>query len=139
MLWHLTLRHPSFPYLKHLFPGLFKNLDCSSFQCESCHLSKRHHATYFSKLYRASKPFYLIHSDVWGPSKVTTVSGKKWSVTFIDDHTRLCWVYSMSEKSEEEKFFKDFYKMIENQFQTKISILILIMEHSTLMSIWEIF
>ena len=29
----------------------------------------------------------------------------------------------MSEKSEVEKIFKEFYRMIENQFQTKISIL----------------
>ena len=29
----------------------------------------------------------------------------------------------MKTKSEGEKIFKDFYKLIENQFQTKISIL----------------
>ena len=67
--------------------------------------------------------FYLIHSDVWGPSKITTSSGKKWYVTFIDDHTRLCWVYLLSDKSEVTKIFQDFYNMVETQFQTKISIL----------------
>ena len=64
MLWHFRLGHPSFSYLKHLFRNLFKNLDCSSFQCESCYLSKSHRTTYLTKPYRASKPFYLIHSDV---------------------------------------------------------------------------
>ena len=44
-------------------------------------------------------------------------------MTFIDDHTRICWVYLMREKSEVERIFKEFYRMIENQFQTKISIL----------------
>lgn len=44
-------------------------------------------------------------------------------MTYIDDHTILCWVYLMSEKSEVEKLFKDFYTMVENQFQTKICIL----------------
>ena len=44
-------------------------------------------------------------------------------MTFIDDHTRLCWVYLIREKSEVEKIFKEFYRMIEHQFQTKISIL----------------
>jgi transposase InsO family protein len=123
MVWHCRLGHPSFSYLKHLFPSLFKNINSASFQCESCLLSKSHRATYFPKPYRASKPLYLFHSDVWGPSKVTTMSRKRWFVTFIDDHTRLCWIYLMHEKSEVEKIFKDFYNMIENQFQTKISIL----------------
>ncbi|XP_059632903.1 eIF-2-alpha kinase GCN2 isoform X3 [Cornus florida] len=123
MLWHFRLGHPSFPYLKKLFPSLFKGLDCSSFYCENCFLSKSHRTTYSPKPYQTSKPFYLIHSDVWGPSRITTLSGKKWFVTFIDDHTRLCWVYIMNEKSEVEKLFKDFYMMIENQFQTKIGIL----------------
>ena len=42
---------------------------------------------------------------------------------FIDDHTRLYWVYLMSENSKVEKNFQQFYSMIENQFQTKIRIL----------------
>ena len=46
MIWHLRLGHPSFSYLKYLFPVLFKNMDCSSFHCESCLLSKSHHSTY---------------------------------------------------------------------------------------------
>lgn len=77
MLWHLKPRHPSFQYLKHLFPYLFKNLNCSSFQCESCVLAKSHRNTYISKPYRASKPFYMIHSDVWGPLRIKTLSDKK--------------------------------------------------------------
>ena len=44
-------------------------------------------------------------------------------MTFIDDHTCLCWVYLMSEKSEVKNLFKRFYTMIETQFQTKIEIL----------------
>ena len=42
MLWHNTLGHPSFFYLKHLFPGLFKGLDCTSFDCETCFSAKSH-------------------------------------------------------------------------------------------------
>ena len=64
-----------------------------------------------------------MHSDVWGSSKVNTLSGKKWFVTFIDDHTRVCWVYLLEKKSEVEQRFKDFFHMVENQFQTKIGIL----------------
>ena len=36
MLWHYRLGHPSFAYLKLLFPALFKNLNPINFQCEVC-------------------------------------------------------------------------------------------------------
>ncbi|KAJ9697393.1 hypothetical protein PVL29_009284 [Vitis rotundifolia] len=77
MVWHCRLGHPSFSYLKHLFPVLFQKVDPLSFQCESCLLAKSQRKTYIPKPYYASKPFYLFHSDVWGPSKVTTILGKK--------------------------------------------------------------
>lgn len=93
------------------------------YQCESCHLSKDHLIKFAPKPYRPSKPFYLIHSDVWGPSKVTALSCKRWFITFIDVHTRLCWVYLLNKKSDVTSVFKDFFYMIEIQFQTKISIL----------------
>lgn len=64
----------------------------------------------------------MIHSDVWGPSRVTTQSGKSWFITFIDDHTRVTWVFLLKEKSEAEMVFKNFYNMIQTQFQTKIKI-----------------
>ena len=99
MLWHYRLDHPSFQYLKHLFPSLFKNKNPSSFQCEFCELAKHHRTSFPLQPYRLSKPFSLIHSDVWGSSRVSTLSAKKWFVTFIDYHTRVSWVYLLREKS----------------------------------------
>ena len=81
MVWHYRLGHPSFSYLKNPFLVLIKKVDPSSFQCESRLLNKSQRKPYIPKPYYALKPFYLFHSDV---------SGKKWFVTFIDNHTRLC-------------------------------------------------
>ncbi|KAL5857492.1 hypothetical protein ACOSQ3_004950 [Xanthoceras sorbifolium] len=124
MMWHLRLGNPSFAYLKHLFPSLFQSVSIKDFQYDTCCFSKSTSTPYYySKPYRSSQPFYHIHSDVWGPSNIPTLSGKWWFVTFIDDHTHLCWIYLMNTKSEVEKHFKTFFHMVENQFQTKISIL----------------
>ncbi|KAA0060527.1 Retrovirus-related Pol polyprotein from transposon TNT 1-94 [Cucumis melo var. makuwa] len=68
-------------------------------------------------------PVVVSLGDVWGPSKVTTPSGKRWFVTFIDDHTRLTWVYLITDKSEVSSIFQNFYHTIETQFHTKIAIL----------------
>ena len=34
----------------------------------------------------------IVHSDVWGPSKIATLGGAHWFVTFIEDCTRMTWV-----------------------------------------------
>ena len=104
MIWHCRLGHPSFPYLKKLFPSLFKNNDV--FECEVCQLAKHMCSNFPAKPYTASQPFALIHSDI----------------TFIDDHTHVCWVYLLKEKSEAAKTFKDFHSMIQNQYNTNIQI-----------------
>lgn len=71
--------------------------------------SQKIFGTHFSEPYKASKPFYLLHIDVSGHSKITTHSGKGWFVTFIDDHTHLSWVYLVQTKSGVKDNFKHFY------------------------------
>ena len=60
---------------------------------------------------------------MWGPSRVTNIVGSKWFITFIDDHTRVCWVYLMKKKFEAGQLFKNFHSMVETQFQEKIQVL----------------
>ena len=60
---------------------------------------------------------------VMRPSRIPNRTHKKWFVTFIDNHTRICWVYLLKDKSEVRTVFFSFYAMIQTQFQTKIQIL----------------
>ena len=122
MLWHYRLGHPNVMYLKHLFPSLF-NKNPKSFECEICQLSKQVRSHFPFQPYKASSPFSMIHSDIWGPSRIKNVTGTRWFVSFIDDHTRLTWVFLMKEKSETGQIFKNFKNMIQTQFQSKIQIL----------------
>ena len=98
----------------------YKNL--SSFQCEVCELAKHHRAIFPLQSYKPSKPFSIVHSDIWGPSRISTFLRKRWFITFIDDHTRIGWVYLLKEESEAEKVFKDFHKTVQTQFQITIQI-----------------
>ena len=47
-------------------------------------------------------PIDLIHSDVVRQIPITSINGCKYFLTFIDDCSRLCWIYLMKHKS---KFF----------------------------------
>ncbi|XP_073225657.1 uncharacterized protein [Cicer arietinum] len=98
MLWHYRLGHPNFMYLEKMFPSLF-NKNSNLFQCGIYQLSKHSHKHYPPQSYKPSQPFSLIHNDIWGPSRVKNITGSKWFVTFIDDHTRVTWVFLMKEKS----------------------------------------
>ena len=96
MLWHSRLGHPSFQYLKQLFPSLFRNKDV--FQCDFCQIAKHQRSVFPSQPYKSSKPFALIHSDIWGSSRVPNVTEKKWFITFIDDHTNYLGLSSERKK-----------------------------------------
>ncbi|KAG8474937.1 hypothetical protein CXB51_031651 [Gossypium anomalum] len=71
MIWHYRLGHSNFYYLRYLLPNLFKNKS-PSYHCEFCELAKHHRSFFPPQNYKASKPFSLIHSDVCGPSRVST-------------------------------------------------------------------
>jgi len=88
-LWHYRLGHLNFVSLKKLFLDLFINKNPRDFQCEICHLSKQPKQNFQSQTYKMSKPFSMIHSDVWGPFRIKNISGDRWFVSFIGDHTRL--------------------------------------------------
>ena len=110
-------------YLKSLFPALFGNKNVFDFQCEICQIAKSHKNTYPPRPYKASLPFSLIHSNIWGPSRVPNLTNTKWFISFVDDYTRICWIYQLKEKSETTQIFKEFHSMIQSQFQTDIQIL----------------
>ena len=41
-----------------------------------------------------------VHMDVWGPSKMKSLGGNHYFVTFVDDFSRRTWVYLMKHKDE---------------------------------------
>ncbi|PON85844.1 Ribonuclease H-like domain containing protein [Trema orientale] len=64
--------------------------------------------------------FAIIHSDVWGPSLVQNIFGARWFVSFINDCTRVTWVYLLKQKSDVSSTFQNFFQMVKNQFGVDI-------------------
>ncbi|CAL9028855.1 unnamed protein product [Prunus brigantina] len=122
-LWHRRLGHPSFSYMKHLIPDLFSGFKDSDFTCDTCILAKSHRVPYPLSTNKCTTPFTLIHSDVWGPSPITAPSGVRWFVTFIDDCTRMTWLYLLKNKNEVFSRFQSFHNQMKTQFNAQIQIL----------------
>ncbi|KAK8921120.1 hypothetical protein KSP39_PZI020446 [Platanthera zijinensis] len=106
--WHRRLGHAPLPVLQRALP----DISLHPFQSAAFILS--------CSLYRSSAPFDLLHSDVWGPYKHTSISGFRYFITFIDDYSRLTWLYLLRDRSEIPRIFRAFIVETRTQFQTTI-------------------
>ena len=70
-----------------MFPPLFENVSVENLHCDVCELAKHHRVSFPLSSIKFVKTFSLIHSDVWGPSKIPNITKAKWFVIFIDDCT----------------------------------------------------
>ncbi|PSR87021.1 hypothetical protein PHLCEN_2v5279 [Hermanssonia centrifuga] len=64
-----------------------------------------------------------VHSDVWGPSPVETLKGRRYYVSFTDDHSRWTVIYLMRTKDEVFRHYQSFEALMETQYGTKVKIL----------------
>ena len=67
----------------------------------------------------------LIHSDLYGPIPVDTLSGFSYFITFIDDYSRKTWIYFLKTKEFDEVLdrFKEFKALVENHTGRRIRVL----------------
>ena len=64
---------------------------------------------------RAQKPLELIHTDVCGLIKLSSLGKSNYFLIFKDDFSRKTWVYFLKEKSEVFETFKKFKALVEKE------------------------
>ena len=112
-LWHKRYGHFNFAALTKLHSqGLTKDLPeilIPTTVCGSCQMGKQHRQPFpTSSSWRAKEKLEVIHSDVCGPMKTESLNKNRYFVLFIDDLTRMTWVYFVSHKSQVLTMFKKF-------------------------------
>jgi transposase InsO family protein len=84
--------------------------------CEVYSKGKQHRDEMPKKAnWRASEKLQLIHSDLCGPITPTTMSNKRYILTFIDDFSRKTWIYLLAEKGETFEKFRHFKTKVEKE------------------------
>ncbi|KAL0323709.1 UNVERIFIED_CONTAM: Retrovirus-related Pol polyprotein from transposon TNT 1-94 [Sesamum calycinum] len=92
--------------------------------CEACLQGKQHKKPFPSGTsWRAKAVLELIHTDVCGPMRTPSHEQNRYFILFIDDYSRMTWVYFMREKSEVFKVFKKFKNLVEKQSGRSIKVL----------------
>lgn len=120
-LWHRRLGHISKQRLQILVKNkTLPELDFSDLEeCIECYKGKMTNMRR-KTADRSKKLLELIHTDICGPFKHKTICGNVYFITFIDDFSRYCYIYLLSEKSQSLEAFKIFKTEVENQLDLKI-------------------
>lgn len=103
-IWHKRLGHCHLQRMMRLqksdmVRGLTE-LDNYLPNCISCQSGKQNRLPFAHSTWRASKKLQLIHTDVAGPQRTPSLQGSRYYILFIDDFTRMCWIYFLQFKSE---------------------------------------
>ena len=64
-----------------------------------------------------------MHTNVWGPTQVSSLGGSYYYVTFINDATIKTWVYYIRQKSDVFDTFKKWKALVENETGNRLKCL----------------
>lgn len=124
-IWHLRLGHISEKGLKELKKqGVFKNDKLGSLGlCEDCILRKASRLKFETAVHSTKEKLAYIHTDLWGPAQVTSLGSCSHFLSFIDDFSRMVWIYVLKSKDELLERFKRWKVLVETQISLKVKTL----------------
>lgn len=123
--WHQRMGHLNVHDLKEMVKnnyvtGIKVNCNEQMEPCATCLEGKLSALPFPKRTSRSDEPLQLIFSDICGPMRVHSNGGKSYFVTFIDDYSRWTEVFLLSKKSDVFNAFKEYKKIVENKFQSKL-------------------
>lgn len=127
-LWHSRFGHLNFRSLsqleaKQMVKGLPKIIVPEKL-CEGCLVAKQSRNSFNSYLpMRAADLLGVIHSYVCGSFEVPSLGGNKYFMSFIDEFSRMMWLYLIKTKGEAFEIFQQFKVMAEKQSGKFIKVL----------------
>ncbi|UYV61480.1 hypothetical protein LAZ67_1005005, partial [Cordylochernes scorpioides] len=97
--WHRKLGHIGMQNLRKL-ESLVDGMELNKLEkqendvCEICIMAKQTRKSFGNERSRATRPLEIVHTDLCGPIEPLTHDNKKYIMTFLDDYTHFCYVYS---------------------------------------------
>lgn len=97
-IWHKRLGHVPAAVMKKLDFIKNKVSICSFNDCTVCPLVRQTRKPFPVSSSRSAAVFDLLHIDIWGPYRVPTLSGHRYFLTVVDDHSKMIWIFDEIEK-----------------------------------------
>ncbi|GJV46749.1 retrovirus-related pol polyprotein from transposon TNT 1-94 [Tanacetum coccineum] len=125
-LWHRRLSHLNFGAINNLAKhGLVRGLPKLKFEkdhlCSACEMGKSKKKPHKPKSKDTNQEkLYLLHMDLCGPMRVTSVNEKKYILVIVDDYSRFTWVKFLRSKDEAPDFIIKFLKKIQVRLKVTV-------------------
>ena len=124
-LWHARFGHLNYDSLQRLSSSqLVEGLPTfktPNTPCVACLHGKQHREPFpHEATHRATSILELVHMDLCGPMKTTTLGGARYFMLIIDDFSRKVWVYLLVEKSQAFTKFQEWVALVENETSKKV-------------------
>ena len=125
--WHSRMGHVSKDVIRQL-PGGKSVTGVKKIQvadsCQPCADGKQYRLPFpRAGQHRAWEVLQRIHIDVCGPVEQVSIGGSRYFVTFVDDYSRLVFVYFLKAKLEVFEKFRQFVALVENHTGKTVRIL----------------
>ncbi|CAG4978543.1 unnamed protein product [Colias eurytheme] len=126
--WHRRLGHINKDYLNQMKTAVQgmsfdEKLDIGKSSCATCCEGKQCRLPFKSTSHRSSDLLDIVHTDICGPMENVSIGGSRYFLLFVDDCSRMVFVYFLKHKNEALKCFKEFKAQVENQTKKTIKVL----------------
>ncbi|CAF4918661.1 unnamed protein product [Pieris macdunnoughi] len=129
MIWHRSLGHINSKDMNDMRNGAVEGLEfekkteISKFNCTVCCEGKQTRLPFPHSNHRSEHVLEKIHADVCGPMETKSIGYSRYFLFFVDDFSRMSFVYFLQNKSEVYSYFKEFKAMVEKQMNCSIKVL----------------
>jgi hypothetical protein len=110
-IWHARLGHLNFSDVKKIIP---QAVGRPSF-CTTCAIAKSTRAPLTGTRATSTHIGQTTHLDVWGPTEVASLSGKRYYVVIVDGYSNFVEVHLLSHKSETTNIYKSYDAKMETR------------------------
>nr|GFA44220.1 hypothetical protein [Tanacetum cinerariifolium] len=110
--------------INDLVAGLLKFKYHKEHLCPSCEQGKSKRATHPPKpVLNSRQRLHLLHMDLCGPMRITSINGKRYVLVIVDDYSRYTWVHFLRSKDEAPEVIITFLKRITVLLQSPVIII----------------
>ena len=84
--------------------------------CEACQMGQLIKTSFKNKNFiSTSRPLELLHMDLFGPSRTTSLGGKSYAFVIVDDFSQYTWVLFLAYKNDVFHEFSKLCRKIQNE------------------------